>query len=117
MNTISFRLRKAHGVCPEAGHAEQRSNIGLADGAPAISSTLLDTTEDLPRDNGYPGWRRIVRHHVLSHLGCRDGIRASAIAETLISDAWVEDQKGKRHADLNRIRRHCQFGFHVVSTH
>ena len=26
----------------------------------------------------------------------------------LISDAWVEDQKGKRHADLNSIRRHCQ---------
>jgi len=26
----------------------------------------------------------------------------------LISDAWVEDQKGKRHADLKRIRRHCQ---------
>ena len=26
----------------------------------------------------------------------------------LISDAWVEDQKGKRHADLNKIRRYCQ---------
>ena len=39
------------------------------------------------------------------------------LRKRLISDAWVEDQKGKRHADLKKIRKHCQLGFHVVSTH